>query len=265
MKVILVPTADRPECGYALDAAFDLAHGSEGAVVGCHVRPHRADDPEFHTGSAEAARRLFESTAERHGFALANRPRLGGGRLALWRELVGDPGFAMAILGPTSDVTVLSRPKPKSSGRARQFLLATLYNSVRPVLVLPQRAVGDLLRNVVIAWNQSAESAAAVSAALPLLHRAARITILAAGQEDRPGPKSTHLGDYLKLRGLKADRVSTKGRNAEAEIEDAFRDVGGSLLVMGAYSRPRLAQRVFGGVTEKMLFQSNLPVFLLHR
>jgi nucleotide-binding universal stress UspA family protein len=34
---------------------------------------------------------------------------------------------------------------------------------------------------------------------------------------------------------------------------------------MGAYSRSRFRELVFGGVTEHMLFKTDLPVFTVHR
>jgi nucleotide-binding universal stress UspA family protein len=33
---------------------------------------------------------------------------------------------------------------------------------------------------------------------------------------------------------------------------------------MGAYSRNRLRERIFGGVTDHMLHKANIPVFMLH-
>ena len=92
MKVILVPVADRPECLIALNAAFDIAARLDANVIGCHVRTHRdetsrrasrtplvADEwsnvladlsPEEVSLRCEAARMLFESRAEKHGFNL---------------------------------------------------------------------------------------------------------------------------------------------------------------------------------------------------
>ena len=54
-------------------------------------------------------------------------------------------------------------------------------------------------------------------------------------------------------------------RLVEREITETFERTGSDLLVMGAYSRQRLRELVFGGVTESMLFGSELPVFMLHR
>jgi nucleotide-binding universal stress UspA family protein len=133
------------------------------------------------------------------------------------------------------------------------------------VLVVPQRRLGKLARRVVIAWNQSAEAAAAATAAIPLLQRAERVVVASAGPENRPGPRSSQLAQYLATFDIEAECVRTRGRDVEGEIQNVYREAGADLLVMGAYSRSRLREIIFGGVTEHMLFATNLSVFMLHR
>jgi nucleotide-binding universal stress UspA family protein len=36
------------------------------------------------------------------------------------------------------------------------------------------------------------------------------------------------------------------------------------MIVMGAYNHSRLQQRLFGGVTQSMLGEINIPLFLAH-
>ena len=107
--------------------------------------------------------------------------------------------------------------------------------------------------------------ALAVSAAIPLLQCAEQVVIVSGGPENRAGPKSSHLAQYLANWDIRIERVRTKGRNVEKEIEDTYRDTESDLLVMGAYSRHRLRQLVFGGVTERMLFGTDLTTLMLHR
>ena len=120
-------------------------------------------------------------------------------------------------------------------------------------------------KRILVAWNQSADAAAAVTAALPLLMRAERVVVVSAGRENRLGPTSAHVARYLAHWGVTVECKRTQGRQVEREILRTCRAVESDLLVMGAYSRSRLRQLVLGGVTEHMLFKSDLPVFLLHR
>jgi hypothetical protein len=50
MRLILVPTADRPESVLALDTAFNLADRLGANVAGCHVRAERFEQPSGSTG-----------------------------------------------------------------------------------------------------------------------------------------------------------------------------------------------------------------------
>ncbi len=281
MRLILVPTAARPECAVALDAAFRLADELAANVAACHVRPERHErqaptlsqkarsvstPTESSPVTSTAARELFVQTAERHGFSLARRPTIGKRRRAIWHDLVGTPERVLGVIGPIADLLVLSRPKARGAGQARAFLLAALLHSARPVLILPQRPVHKPPgQNVVIAWNQSADAALAVAAALPLLQRAKRVVAVTSGAEYRAGPKASYLGQYLANWDVKIERVRTKGLDVERELESACRDAAADLLVMGAYSRHWFRERIFGGVTEYMAFKTELPVLMLHR
>lgn len=44
----------------------------------------------------------------------------------------------------------------------------------------------------------------------------------------------------------------------------ACKEVGASMLVMGAFERSKLSEDIFGGVTAEVLKKTHLPVFLSH-
>jgi hypothetical protein len=239
VHLILVPTADRPESAFALDIAFTLAERVGANVAGCHVRGERFEQsagelqlmPDVVYGSvtaalpsgsrltSRAARKVYLSVAARHGFEFAKSARVGQRRRAFWHDFVGTPARIFAIAGPLADLAVLARPKRKSGGAAKTFLLGAVLHSARPVLVLPQKPLRTVGRKILIAWNQSAEAALAVSAAIPLLQSAEQIVVVSSGPEARTGPKSSHLAQYLANWDIKIERIRTKGRHVEKEIE----------------------------------------------
>jgi len=285
MKVIMVPVADRPECKIALQAAFRMATELSANIVGYHLRPHRREPQTSRgarlnllleeTGLPEAAestvqlnsasaQKLFMAMAEQWRIPMARKPRIAGHPLAFWNEMVGTPEKLFRIIGPTSDCIVVSRPRPRGSGPARAFLLAALLRSGRPLLVLPQKAVANIGQRVLIAWNQGVQAAAAVSAALPLLSRAEQVHIVCCGRESAPGPKTSHARNYLLHWGIESRIHHEKGHDTEAEIMRAYKALNCDLLVMGAYSRGHLRERILGGVTHEMLTRRNVPVFALH-
>lgn len=274
MRVILVPVADRPECARALNTAFEIGKRLGASISGCHMRPHRYSEVSMSHAFADAAwrkkstkkasgaaRSLYQHAAEQHGYELIRRARAKPG--ALWSEKVGSPNILMGIVGPVADLVVVSRPT-RAGGVADMFMSAALLNSSCPLLILPPTARRKIGRRVVIGWNQSAEAARSVSAALPLLAKADEVTIVSCGAEDRPGPKSTQLVAYLKHWGISAERVVTRGRKPEPELMATYKDANGDLLVAGAYSRSRWRELVFGGTTEFLLRKARVPVFMLH-
>ena len=169
----------------------------------------------------------------------------------------------MAILGPVADLSVVSRPTP-GGNVGRMFLLAALMNTGRPILVVPPRLAKAPGKRITIAWNQSPEVCRVVSSCMPLIQQAEEVTIVACGRQDQLGPKASHLKGYLKNWGVSAKVLKTPGKDEEKELLGAYRSTKSDLLMMGAYSRSRLRERVFGGMTEFMLWRAKIPVIIQH-
>ncbi len=285
MKVIMVPVADRPECKIALKEAFRLADSLSANIVGYHLRPHREERVSSHwsrmTNSVieteipettekasrldmKNAEKLFRSTAAEHDIPIARKPRVSDRPLAYWHVMVGTPEKLFSIIGPTSDCIVVSRPKARSSGPGKAFLLAALLRCGKPLLVLPQRSQPRLGQRILIAWNQGIPVASAATAAIPLLQRADEVHLVCCGDESSPGPKMAHAQNYLLHWGIESRLHRTRGRDPKAEIMETYRDLKCGLLVMGAYSRSHLRERILGGVTHQLLAKTDVPVFALH-
>jgi nucleotide-binding universal stress UspA family protein len=286
VKIIFVPVADRPECARALRSAFEIAKKLGASVIGCHMRPHKysevslsrhfseeilgdnaralhAEWQKKSSGrSSNAARALYGSIAETSGFPVSKRLR--NIPVAMWQLKVGSPDKLLAISGPVSDLLVVSRPTFGGGKVAGLFMLAALMESSKPVLILPQSGRAKVGERVCIAWNQSAEAARAVSAAMPILQTAKQVNIVSCGPENRIGPKAKQLADYLAAWGVRADRHSTRGQDVDKELIAGYRKTNSDLLVMGAYSRNRWREVVFGGTSYYMLRHANIPVLMLH-
>lgn len=289
MRAIMVPVADRPECSVALNTTFKLAKDLGADVHGVHIRTHRNMDAKMPVGGtlrqfiserdpwedvseeeaetqSRSAQVLFQEMAANHGYELAKKPRKDQTPVALWSERVGKVEFVMPIIGPASDMLVVSRPMAKKKGgrKAAAFLTQALLNSQRPVLVLPQKKVPDLGGHVAIAWNKSAEASRALHAARPVIRSAKQVTFLTVGREDRIGPSAEEMANYLRHYGVKAERADVNKGDAGDELLKLYKDVGADLLVMGAYSRSRLSELVFGGATRSMLYDADIPVLMFH-
>lgn len=287
MRVIMVPIADRPECATALASAFQLAKRLGANVVGCHVRPHRNSTVSLPTElktqvfgpataakvpvqteqiakNSSAAHHLLDRVAKSYGLKVVKKLNGSSEPSVMWHERVGSPDKILRIVGPISDMLVVSRPNGDDSKLAQIFLLEALLRSSRPVMILPHQQVSTVGERVMVAWNQSTEAMRAVVAALPVLQKAKAVTIAVAGRENGLGPKSTQLAQYLRCWRIKATIQRMGSRNPDKKLLQAYRETCSDLLVMGAYSRSRLRQRLFGGVTDYMLRRAEIPVLMLH-
>lgn len=282
MRSIAVPVADREECAVALEVAFDLGHRLRADVVGYHMRPsrHGGEDNRLIVSAlwgepwpaqpdrdakkrAAAALKLFESRASAQGYRLRKKHGTGEELRALWREKLGTPDRLMPLVGPVNDLLVVSRPSSKNSRKAMLVLMSALLDSGVPVLVLPQAKVSAPGRHVALAWNRGPQEAQAMHAVLPLLRQAERVSVITVGAEPRHGPKPREVVDYLECHGVRAAEVRGSGKGG-AGLVKAAKEAGADVLVSGAYTKGRLREMLFGGVTEHLLFATDFPVILKH-
>ena len=124
---------------------------------------------------------------------------------------------------------------------------------------------------VLIAWKDSRESARAVADALPLLKNAKKIIAIAVTPEATDETANERFTDaQLSAFLSRHDIEATVKRIAAADIEagelllSQVADTGADLIVMGAYSRPRLTEVVWGGVTRVMMSSMTAPVLMSH-
>ena len=194
--------------------------------------------------------------------------------VALPGEAVNGSARLMIEVGQTEELTrryalvsdlVVAALPGKGEIEPALNLEAALFHAGRPVLALPRKPIplsdqGPIL----IAWNDSAEAARAVSAALPFLQNAAQVFLLHAG----PLAGSDALqavASYLAWHGIQA-RGQELGDNDDPEIliTEKSVEMGASLLIMGAYTHSRAREFVFGGVTKYMLQNAQVPLLLAH-
>ena len=179
------------------------------------------------------------------------------------------------LAGREEDAEVLStalsvagggRGRGEREERTTKTKQAAMMSAGRPVLIAPKKAWNPVGGSVCIGWDDSAEAAHAVTAAIPFLEKAKKVTILCiGGKELDPGPGST-LADYLELHGVVADvhLVDAAGRAAgEVLLENAER-AKTDLLVMGGYSHSRLREFIIGGTTQHIRSHATIPVLMAH-
>lgn len=283
-RVVLVPVMGDPADAHALDVTRGITDMLRAHIVGIHVRNPLAlvtsggmFDPGYMTpgvieafeqsgrAAAAEAHGTFEKWRTAAGIATANAPPPGGGASAEWHEVQGPVAEEIARRARTVDLTVVARSGRQYVADADQTLHGALWDSGRPVLLVPGGSGSSLFETVVIAWNDSRESAHAVSAAWSLIGRARRLVVFVGGTRQGMRDSAERLVSHLAWRGYAPATI----------VCDPSEDIGGGLLtvaeqekagmvVMGAYSHSRLRHMVFGGATSYVLKNANLPVLLAH-
>ena len=162
------------------------------------------------------------------------------------------------------DMAVVPHPEGGEDVSSSDALHAVLFDSGRPVLIAPRETPETIGTRICCAWNGSAESAAAIAAALPWLHQASAVQLLHSPAYQRRGPDVAGMVAYLRWHGIAAQAQEFRPATKEvgAGLLGAARDFRADLLCMGAYSHSRLRQLILGGVTRHVLENAEIPVLM---
>jgi nucleotide-binding universal stress UspA family protein len=206
---------------------------------------------------------LAEDAEERQRVAAVKQAfeTRASGLSAEWRAADDSGPTAIGIIGRAYDLIVM--PQPGALPKMPESVFETaLFDSGRPVLVVPPRFSGMVGRKVLFAWNGSTESARAISLALPVMGRAEAIDVLSVDGAMVPGPSSAEIAESLRSHGLNvtSQHVKPGTRSAGQTIVDTAIAGGCDLIVKGAYTQSRLRQMIFGGMTRHLIMHSPLPV-----
>ena len=216
------------------------------------------------TDRAHAVRAMFERFVAAQGVTVTDARRGATVPTASFATITGREEDLVAQQARLADLTIVPHPDSGEDVSSSDALHAVLFDSGRPVLIAPRKTPETIGTRICIAWNGTAESAAAVLGVLPWLQRATAVRILTSDEYHRRGPQAADLVDYLNLHGISPDIASFRAIDKEvgAGLLAAARDFGADLVAMGAYSHSRLRQLILGGVTRHVLEKSAIPVMM---
>jgi nucleotide-binding universal stress UspA family protein len=284
-RVILVPLLGDAADATALDIAQVIGDRTHAHIVCAHVRPLLwsggtdvcsgpmplndtvIDMIEEHSRRQTGiAREKFQAWLRQHSIRVVPSP--GGRPTALtaeWIESEAAVSHELASLARTSDLVVLARTAREYAPASDEALHGTLFESGRPVLVVPGAVEPRAFETVLIAWNDSREAALAVAAAWSLIGRAKRIVVFVGSANDARRQAANRFSRQIGWRGYAPPTVVFDESNdpGAALLRTAQRD-GADLIVMGAYTHSRLRHLVFGGVTSRVLSESATPILMAH-
>jgi nucleotide-binding universal stress UspA family protein len=278
MKTILVPTESHDGMRSALSAALALARRFDSYIEGFALR-FRVNEfiavdmagaipletlREESIDEARRARALFEAFMRENSVPHAGSA--GAATLSCgWIDDAPEGEGFVGSHGRVFDVIVMGRSDANAIGLRDKAIEAGLFDSGRPVLIAPPTPPVQLGANIMVHWNCSTEQARTTAFAMPLLHKAERVTVLhVEGGAAVPGPSVEQATQYLLRNGIEATTmtVGLEGRNTGEAILATAQSLGCDLLIKGAYTQSRLRQMIFGGATRHILAHATLPVLM---
>jgi nucleotide-binding universal stress UspA family protein len=202
---------------------------------------------------------------DQHGVAVGRAMSGDNSPSASWREEDGRQNAVVGMTGRVYDLILVEQPE-KLASIAEATLEDALFESGRPVMMVPKSLPPTLGDTVAIAWNGSTETALTVAAAMPFLSLAKHVVVVAVGPQHmpEPGPTGEELARNLEAHGLSVSLRTAFGRQkpqGESFLKEAVA-AGADLMVKGAYTQSRIRQMIFGGATRHIIMESTVPVIM---
>jgi nucleotide-binding universal stress UspA family protein len=167
------------------------------------------------------------------------------------------------------DLAVVGQVEPEKSNVTEPLVEAALFDTGRPVVVVPyiQRA-GLSLNQVLVCWDGSRAAARAIGDAAPFIERAKKVDLVIVASErsksdELPG---ADMGQHLARYGhsVEIKRLVAPDTDVANTILSYAADSSADFLVMGGYGHSRLREFILGGATRGILGAMTLPTLMSH-
>ena len=213
----------------------------------------------------DQARRLFREFMTKNGVSM-DPPTAGyNGPTASWREEDGRQNAVVGMTGRVYDLILVEQPE-KLASIAEATLEDALFESGRPVMMVPKTIGPHLGETIAVAWNGSTETALTVAVSMPFLKQAKHVVVVSVGPQHmpEPGPTGEELARSLESHGLTVSLRPAFGRQkamGESFVKEAMA-AGADLMLKGAYTQSRIRQMIFGGATRHIIMDAKIPVIM---
>jgi len=274
LKTILVHVQDDATLDSRIEAALSIARASSAHVSCLHVTPIQAYVAFDSLGGVFVMNDVMKAVDEQEASLRTRVEAKLQSEDVSWdyEQQTGDVVASIVSHAALADLVVVGRNRHRDDFAvpATSLLGELLYRSRSPLFI-----PGDVPDTVepagmaLIAWDGSYEAANAVRSSIGLLKIADSVRIVQVTEDKYESFPSTRLLEYLARQGVSAELVIRRppahGNDVIAAtlIEEA-KTSGASYLVMGGYSRNRLREYVFGGVTRQLLKGCPIPLVIAH-
>jgi len=167
------------------------------------------------------------------------------------------------------DLSIVAQPDYSKPNRDALVSEALLFDSGRSILMVPYIYNGPLkLDRILICWDGGRPAARAVHDAMPLLHRAKAIDVVAVNEDSATvGEASSEaLQTHLARHDLSTEvqRITADTANIFNAILSLAADKTTDLIVMGGYGHSKFREFLLGGVTRGVFETLTVPALISH-
>ena len=273
IKSILLHMDNNGRSKSCLDAALSLADRFDAHVTGlanrlpAYIPAYAAAQipPEVFTNfDAAQASMLKTSKAEfEDAFKIASRISRCN-----WEVGEGDLANTIATRSRYHDLIILRQETDNSSMNGYENIPDEIILAAgRPVLIIPYINHGEAFgKSILVAWDNSRESARAVNDAMPFLKHADNVNIFSGNPKVDEEVPAAQLARYMSEHGIKPEVNRTIASNisiGDMLLNDVA-DNGHDMIVMGGYGHQRLREMLLGGTTRHILQHMTVPVLFSH-
>jgi nucleotide-binding universal stress UspA family protein len=169
-----------------------------------------------------------------------------------------------------ADLFVATVPLPKGTEFDWNHLTERIiFEGGHAVYLVPQgRKALRSIRNVLVAWQDTRESARAIAELLPFVGAGTTVRIVTVDANDRKDQvgKVANIAKHLDRYGARVEISATdsNGGTTAGALLDEARRMKADLIVMGGYGHSRFREWILGGVTRDMISQSDAPILMAH-
>jgi nucleotide-binding universal stress UspA family protein len=267
MKNILLLVHDDAGQEARFQAALDITRALEGHLTCLDVVQVQVLAGDYSGGAATAMLLADERDREAHNRTTLEA-RLQNEDVSWdWIDMTG--GMVECVTGAAglADLIVVNRkldafPEPDMVGITGSIAV----RSGKPVVAVPDDTRSfDAAGHALIAWNGSEPVMATMRACVPLLKLSDSVHIFTVNDGSN-GISAQEAAAYLSRHDIHATVGSIEGKHRHADelIAEECTARNASYCLMGAFSRSRIAEALFGGVTRRMLGSSKIPLILGH-
>ena len=185
-----------------------------------------------------------------------------------WSQRDGDSAAHLIEHSKLADLVLVGPTAPSDfkSVLPSPVAPAVVLHACAPVLVVPLDPPRYAPKApIIVGWNGSTEAARVLKMSLPLLQAAEQVWVVYVHEDTDLVIPTPDIAAYLTRHGVQV-RVSCEAPQGSIAdtLQSLARQQGASMIMVGAYGRPRVVEYIFGGVSRALLKDPKLPIAMTH-